>query len=331
MRVFPNGTGLLLGLLLTFFGAWEWPNGALWLNTFFSNSVSQFAVVLVFLIQGWNLNANRIPTLFKDYRNLVLVQGAIFVGPLFFVLFLHANNFLPAAWKDGFIFLAVLPTTISSCVVYTSMSNGDSDLALGHATLSNFLAILWVPLACSILFVTPNVGVFNEWFAAGKYILPQLFMFVLLPSFVGWLGRKVFLGNEESRFDEHLKRITFGCILFLAYLSLSKSILLRGEVDFLNSIIFLFPFLFIFLLFHLFLSWSGSLIFSKSPRVRVAKFFCISQKSLVMGLPLAGLLFAGEPELEIRIICPLILYHFLQLVVGACFISPLKRWVRRTC
>ena len=331
MRVFPNGTGLLLGLLLTFFGAWEWPNGALWLNTFFSNSVSQFAVVLVFLIQGWNLNANRIPTLFKDYRNLVLVQGAIFVGPLFFVLFLHANNFLPTAWKDGFIFLSVLPTTISSCVVYTSMSNGDSDLALGHATLSNFLAILWVPLACSILIVTPNVGVFNEWFAAGKYILPQLFKFVLLPCFVGWLGRKVFLGNEESRFDEHLKRITFGCILFLAYLSLSKSILLRGEVDFLNSIIFLFPFLFIFLLFHLFLSWSGSLIFSKSPRVRVAKFFCISQKSLVMGLPLAGLLFAGEPELEIRIICPLILYHFLQLVVGACFISPLKRWVRRTC
>ena len=331
MRVFPNGTGLLLGLLLTFFGAWKWPNGALWLNTFFSNSVSQFAVVLVFLIQGWNLNANRIPPLIKDYRNVVLVQGFIFLGPLIFVLFLHSNDLLPLAWKDGFIFLAVLPTTISSCVVYTSMSNGDSDFSLGHATLSNFLALLWVPLACSILIVTPNVGVLNEWYATGKYILPQLFMFVLLPCFVGWLGRKVFLGNEESRFDEHLKRITFGCILFLAYLSLSKSILLLGEVDFLNSIIFLFPFLFIFLLFHLFLSWYGSIIFSKSPRVRVAKFFCISQKSLAMGLPLAGLLFAGEPELEIQIICPLILYHFLQLVVGACFISPLKRWVRSTC
>ena len=331
MRVFPNGIGFLLGLLLTFFGAWEWPNGALWLNTFFSHSVSQFAVVLVFLIQGWNLNATRIPPVIKDYRNLLLVQGAIFLGPLFFVLFLHSNHFLPTEWQDGFIFLAVLPTTISSCVVYTSMSNGDSDLALGHATLSNFLAILWVPLACSILIVTPNVGVLNEWFAAGKYILPQLIMFVLLPCFVGWLGRKFFFGNEESRFDEHLKRITFACILFLAYLSLSKSILHQGEVDFLNSIIFLFPSLFVFLLFHLFLSGCGSLIFSKSPRVRVAKFFCISQKSLAMGLPLAGILFAGETELEMRIICPLILYHFIQLVVGACFISPLKVWVRRTC
>lgn len=106
MRVFPNGTGLLLGLLLTFFGAWEWPNGALWLNTFFSNSVSQFAVVLVFLIQGWNLNANRIPTLFKDYRNLVLVQGAIFVGPLFFVLFLHANNFFTNC-MEGWLYFFV--------------------------------------------------------------------------------------------------------------------------------------------------------------------------------------------------------------------------------
>ena len=331
MRVFPNGAGLLLGLLLTFYVAWEWPNGALWLNTLFSNCISQFLVVIVFLIQGWNLNANRIPFLLKDYRNLLLVQGFIFLGPLIFVLFLYSNNLFSAPWRDGFIFLAVLPTTISSCVVYTSLANGDSDLAIGHATLSNFLAVFWVPLACSIFIVTPNAGVLNEWFAAGKYIMPQLIMFVLLPCFVGWLGRKFFLGIEESRLDEHLKRITFACILFLAYLSLSKSILLRGEVDFLNSIIVLFPSLFVFLLFHLFLSGCGSLIFSKSPRVRVAKFFCISQKSLVMGLPLGGLLFAGQPELEIRIICPLILYHFLQLVVGACFISPLKSWVRRTC
>lgn len=130
MRVFPNGTGLLLGLSLTFLGAWKWPNGALCLNTFFSSSVSQFAVVLVFLIQGWNLNANRIPPMIKDYRNVVLVQGLIFLGPLIFVLFLHSNDLLPPAWKDGFIFLAVLPTTISSCVVYTSMSNGDSDFSL---------------------------------------------------------------------------------------------------------------------------------------------------------------------------------------------------------
>ena len=118
---------------------------------------------------------------------------------------------------------------------------------------------------------------------------------------------------------------------FLEVIGITLLILLWGEVDFLNSIIFLFPFLIIFLLFQLFLSWYGSIIFSKSPRVRVAKFFCISQKSLAMGLPLAGLLFAGETELEIRIICPLILYHFLQLVVGAFFISPLKSWVRRTC
>ena len=42
MRVFPNGSGLLLGLFLTFVGAWVWPNGALWLNLYFL--VSDIAV-----------------------------------------------------------------------------------------------------------------------------------------------------------------------------------------------------------------------------------------------------------------------------------------------
>ena len=57
----------------------------------------------------------------------------------------------------------------------------------------------------------------------------------------------------------------------------------------------------------------------------------MSQKSLAMGLPLAGVLLVGESDLGSRIVCPLILYHFLQLLAGACLISRLKEWITRTC
>ena len=89
--------------------------------------------------------------------------------------------------------------------------------------------------------------------------------------------------------------------------------------------------LILFLIFHLALSWFGSGVFSVNRKQRVAEFYCISQKSLVMGLPLAGLLIGSAPQFIINIVCPLLLYHFLQLAVGACFLSRLKEWSSRTC
>ena len=329
MRVFPNGSGLLLGLFLTFAAAWVWPNGALVAESLFS--ISDIAVVVIFLIQGWNLRAKRISLIWKDYPNLLVIHGFIFLVPLFFVLFLEEINFLPAQWIDGFIFLAILPTTISSCVVYTSIAGGDSDFALGHATLSNLLAVIWVPFAWLIFGIDSEIGIQDQWVSTGRQVFPQIFLLVLFPCFVGWIARKVFSKSGENKFDHYLKKSTFLCILFLAYLALSKSILRSGEVNFFNSLIFLLPYLLVFLVFHLLVSWLGTLIFSRNRSIQVAKFYCMSQKSLAMGLPLAGVLIVGESDLGSRIVCPLILYHFLQLLAGACLISRLKEWITRTC
>ena len=331
MRVFPNGFGLLLCLFLTFTLAWIWPEGAEYAESLFSFSISDLVVAVIFLVQGWNLRAHRIPLICKDVPNLIVVHGFIFLAPLLFVLFLQEITFIPVEWIGGFIFLAILPTTISSCVVYTSLADGDSDIALGHATLSNLLAIFWVPFAWSIFLSDSGIGVQAHWKTVGSHVLPQIFILVILPCFLGWVSRKVFSKSEENKFEHYLKKTTFLCILFLAYLALAKSILSWGEAEFFNSLIFILPILLVFMIFHISLSWLSTLIFSRSQSQRVAKFYCVSQKSLAMGLPLAGLLIMGEPDLEIRMVSPLILYHFLQLLVGACFISRLKEKVISTC
>ena len=104
MRVFPNGFGLILGLLTTFVVSWIWPlsNGSQ--EVLFSDWCSKFAVVLIFLIQGWNLKFDRLRTLGKSSFSLLRVHGLIFFGPLLIVLLFEYLGFLPEKWIAGFLF-----------------------------------------------------------------------------------------------------------------------------------------------------------------------------------------------------------------------------------
>lgn len=48
----------------------------------------------------------------------------------------------------------------------------------------------------------------------------------------------------------------------------------------------------------------------------IVALFCGTQKSLVSGMPIAKVLFAGNPSLGL-IVLPMLVYHQLQLIVGA--------------
>ncbi len=327
MRVFPNGTGILLGLFLCFSFAWFFPGGADWAETSFPVSISGSLVVVIFVSHGWNIRPNRIFPVFRDFPNLLLVQGGIFLSPLVFILALQSINFIPGEWHNGFIFLAILPTTISTCVVYTSIANGNADTALGYATLSNLFAIFWVPFAWSFFGVESGISVLESLVSFSRAILPQMIGFIIFPCFVGWLGKKVFLKVGDNDYESHFKRISFLSILLLAYLALAKSISMWGDSEFLNLLFQLIPYLLVFLIFHLFASWFIAKLLSSDRELKVAKFYCLSQKSLAMGLPIATLLPLDNLKLQILLVCPLIFYHFLQLFTGACLIPVLRKWV----
>lgn len=327
MRVFPNGTGILLGLLICFAGAWFFPGGAEWADSLLPVSKSSILVVVIFLIQGWNVRFDVIASVFRGFPNLFVVLGGIFLSPLVFTLILQYFAFFHLDWREGFIFLAILPTTISTCVVYTSMADGDSDSALGYAALSNLIAIIWVPFAWSILVIESGSSVTGQWVTAGRVMLPPMFGLVLFPCFLGWLAKKIFLRVGENRHRKMLNRISFLCILLLAYMALAKSISQLGTSEFIQLLYQLFPYLLVFLVFHISVSWIISLFLSSDRKLKVAGFYCISQKSLAMGLPMATLLPVNDVKVELFLVCPLIFYHFLQLFVGASFIPALRKWV----
>ena len=327
MRVFPNGTGILLGLLICFAGAWFFPGGAEWADSLFPVAKSSILVVVIFLIHGWNVRLDVIASVFRGFPNLLFVLGGIFLSPLVFTLILQYFAFFQFDWREGFIYLAILPTTISTCVVYTSMADGDSDSALGYAALSNLFAIIWVPFAWSILVVESGDSMIDQWVTAGRIMLPPMFGLVIFPCFLGWLARKIFLKVREDRQLKIFNRISFLCILLLAYMALAKSISQLGTSEFIQLLYNLFPYLLVFLIFHVSVSWIVSSFLSSGRKLKVAGFYCISQKSLAMGLPMATLLPINDVKVELFLVCPLIFYHFLQLFVGASFIPALRKWV----
>ena len=99
---------------------------------------------------------------------------------------------------------------------------------------------------------------------------------------------------------------------------------------FLSMLSELFPYCLTFvLLFHL-SGWVFSTRWSKKKEIQVSQFFCLSQKSLAMGLPIASILFAESEENLFSITLPLFCVHFLQLLVGTLFLNVWKRRVVAT-
>ena len=91
---------------------------------------------------------------------------------------------IPETLYGPLFFAAILPTTISSCVVYTSNAKGNADYSLGHATLSNLSA-----LDSSLLWAGSY-----EHSGALEVLLPKISLLVFVPCLIGWLLSKCFAG-----------------------------------------------------------------------------------------------------------------------------------------
>ncbi len=327
MRVFPNGSGILIGLLITFALAWFLPWGGGEDDSSYSSITAASSVFLIFFSQGWNLQIHRLGAVFKEFGNLFRVHGFIFFGPPIAVSIAGEFNLIPVEWFLGFLFLSILPTTISSCVVYTSLAEGDSASALGHATLSNLMAMIWVPFAW-ILFVEGSEG---EWLdrsvRVGQEVIPKIALLFICPSFLGWYVKSRYFQRRALWMNNWFKKVSFIGILVLVYIAFSETISGLGKTEFISLFMILFPYLIGFLIGHLILSWVGIFWASNKAEVKIAEFFCISQKSLAMGLPLLAVINGNDFKSGGLIACPLILYHFLQLSFGICFVPQFKKWV----
>jgi len=304
--------------------AWYWPEGGVPNGPLKPEITTKGTVVLIFLLQGLNLPLDQLGQGLRDWRLHLFVQIFCFVLFPLATLGLVVSGMIPVPWAPGFLFLAILPTTISTAIVYTSASGGDSVAATFNATLSNLLGILVVPLWCAF-FVFPMEGVaIAETSSDGFFseFLAKLLWLIVTPLCVGLCFRRFLSKEDSARRKRFLRNLSYGCVLFIAYAGFCQGFLGSDKN---TGTIWWEALLWtaILLAWAKCLTWGLAGLLGFERKRRLPAFFCSSQKSLAVGLPMGQLLFGLEHPKLFVLFLPLILYHMLQLLVGAILLG---RW-----
>lgn len=272
-------------------------------------------VVLLFLIAGFTLPSESIITGLRNVRLHLFVQVFIFgIHPLYYWLMSRLlSTAVPAEIRTGILALSVLPTTVSSCIVFTQSAEGNTVAAMFNAALANIAGVILSPLLLSLLlqatdYALPTGELVN--------ILRKLALNMVVPILIGQLLRRFF-----ARFAiENKKRlgvVSNALILGIIFLTFSQT---ASDPEFVSALgAMLLPFLFL-ALSHLLLlvgvygAARGLLRFDRDDTV--ASMFVAPQKTLAMGAPLLSVYFAGSPEVLGFALLPLIFYHMWQLMVA---------------
>ena len=275
-------------------------------------TTAKAAVFLIFLMQGLSLPTRQLLRSAANARfhAFCLACNFLLAPALMLGLLAALGPSLPENLRPGLLFLAVLPTTISSAVVMTANSRGDTAAALFATTLSNLLGILATPLLCLWLLHAPNLQTppLGPLFAS-------LAGLVLLPLVLGQLIRP-FAREPIRRAAPAFKTTANALIVFIVFAafcdSAASDLWSRLSPAFLAAALGLAT---LYLAAFSGLVWFAAPLASSDPAGRVAAFFCGSHKTIATGVPMASLLFASDADLGLLLL-PLMLFHPLQLTLG---------------
>jgi sodium/bile acid cotransporter 7 len=272
--------------------------------------IATYGVAGVFFLYGLTLVPEKMKAGFKHWRLHISVQLCTFVLFPIVVLTLGTplKGFIPPEVWIGFLYIAALPSTVSSSVAMTSLAHGNVPAAIFNATLSSLIGVLATPLLMA-WFLSSN-GVSMPLLP----VIGKVLLLVLLPIVLGQVAR-YWLAGWATKHGKTIKLADRAIILAIVYNSFSDSIaegVWHGHdatliFEIVTGVILLF-----FVIYGLMLIPCRLMGFNRADTV--ACVFCASKKSLATGVPLAKLMFGATPALGL-IIAPIMLYHFCQLVI----------------
>ncbi len=271
-------------------------------------------VVLLFLTSGMSLPTEAIRTGLRDVRLHLFLQLFIFaVCPLYFA----ATAAL--LWRGGdprivagILALAVLPTTVSSCIVFTQLARGNVVATIFNASLANVLGVFLSPLLLSWLLQRTGRALPAEELLR---MLSSLSLQMLLPVAIGQVLRlrlRAWIERQRRRFGVFMN----GAIVVIVWFSFSRPAL---DPTFAPSLLRFWPLLGYLAVSHLLLlglAWSGARALRLDRANTCTALFVAPQKTLALGAPLLTTFFAGDPDLLGLALLPLIMYHLWQLAVA---------------
>lgn len=271
--------------------------------------VADAAIALLFFFHGAKLSRDAILAGMGHWRLHLTVLASTFV---LFPLLGLAAGLLPASILSpviatGILYLCLLPSTVQSSIAFVSIAGGNVPAAICSASASNLLGIFITPLLVGLLMNTGGQAGIS--LAALEAIILQL----LVPFVAGHLARPL-IGRFVQKHKQTISYTDRGSILLVVYSAFSAAVVegLWHKVA-LSDLLVISTASMILLALVLGVTglvgrWLG---FTLADRIVLV--FCGSKKSLVSGVPMAGVLF---PVTQVGlIILPLMIFHQIQLLV----------------
>lgn len=278
--------------------------------------ISKCGVFVIFLLQGAFLPFQQLASAGRPMRLFVFVLAWNFVlFPL--VVFLLDYALFSMVLKEfivGFWLLSILPTTVSSAVLFSSLAGGSVGHAVFSSVLSNVVAVGVVPLWGALYFSSKM-----ELHIPLLPLFSSLFFMIILPMLIGQLLRR-FWARVLTWVEPSRKVINNGIILLIVHVAFANSMQssVFAEVSYGSSLLVIGATVLLLLVISC-LVWSTSGCLRLTPEQRISAFFCGSQKSIITGLPLLSvLLLAAENHVDSGFaLLPLLCYHPAQLLLAS--------------
>lgn len=272
------------------------------------NTLSSIGISLIFFFYGLKLSPEQIKLGLKNWKLHVLIQATTFI--IFPLIVLAVHPFISSDNKSlwlAFMFLAALPSTVSSSVVMVSIAKGNIPAAIFNASISGLIGVVLTPLWIGFFMTSTN----TDYSLIDVY--QKLLLEILAPVILGLLLRR-FLGAFALKHNKKITLFDKSVILLIIYKSFSKSFLDRifDNLSIINLIgVFLLAVVLFWLVYFLIGFISKKLNFTIEDRITAQ--FCGTKKSLVHGTVFSKILFQNASFLGI-ILLPIMMFHAFQIL-----------------
>lgn len=272
--------------------------------------ISSLGISFIFFFYGLSLNSEAIKNGLKNWKLHLSVQSSTFIlFPLLILPFfpLFKDTSYEILWL-AFLFMAALPSTVSSSVVLVSMAKGNLPAAIFNASISGIIGIIITPFWMMPFIKQTEV----DFDFSSIYI--QLISEIVVPLILGLLLRK-YLGSWAQRHKRQLNLFDKFVILLIIYKSFVKSFedKIFSSVSLTEMSIMVVLVLLLFFIVYSLTGWLGKM-FKFNHADQITNQFCGTKKSLVHGTVFSEALF-GQTSIVGIILLPLMFYHAFQILI----------------
>jgi sodium/bile acid cotransporter 7 len=298
------------GLVFAVALAWLLPNPGAHGGILHPEILTKAGVATIFFLSGISLPFSSLKNGMLQWRLHATAQTCIFLlFPLIgLLIYLLSSRWLGADLRLGVFYLCALPSTVSSAVAMTSAAHGNVPVAILNAVLSSLLGVVLTPLWLSLVLHASGVEL-----PLGP-VIRDLVIWLVMPLAIGQMFRPL-LGAWAQKNKKYLHIVDRSTILLLVYTSFCDAFIAGIWTRYgLSSVLIIAVISALLLATVLAATMMIGRAFHFSLPDRIAVTFIGSKKSLATGVPMAQIMFSGNPALGM-ILMPIMIFHPLQLIV----------------